>query len=464
MNDSPATIKIGLLGNIGNGNLGDEATFAAVIQNIRRYCPSAEVYGFSENPRDTRERHHIPVFPMRRKRKESLLPGVTDGKGLEVDGRTKGFNTLFEQIKGKLKAIPLIYKPLKVIQRSLISSVCLFGEIGYFLKCLKIVKGTDLLIVPGSGHLSDHFGGPWNYPYTLVKWGVIAKVSGAKLAFLSVGAGPLTSPLSRLFIKKSLSFASYRSFRDHDSKKVAEQIGVRGEKAMFPDLAYSLHINGSPHRIFKKKSRPLVGINPFPYFDDRYWPISNPSAYSNYLDRLSSFASWLLESGYKILLFATQVRADPLVIKDIKGILKENKDLDLDEQLCEPSIQTIDDLISQISMTDFVVATRFHAILISFLLNKPVLGIANHPKMVNLMRDMGQSEYVLDIGRFDLKSLVERFSSLESNREIIRERIGKQIADFRIELDVQYNQVLDGLTQNGMTFAREASIFHEGSS
>lgn len=99
-------------------------------------------------------------------------------------------------------------------------------------------------------------------------------------------------------------------------------------------------------------------------------------------------------------------------------------------------------------MTDFVVATRFHAILISFLLNKPVLGIANHPKMINLMRDMGQSEYVLDIDHFDLKSLVERFSLLESNREIIRDQIEKKIADFRIALNVQYNQVLDGLRQN----------------
>lgn len=337
--ESPLPTRIGLLGNIGNGNLGDEATFTAVIQNIRRYCPSAEVYGFSENPQDTWERHHIPVFPMRRKRGKSLLPGVMDDESSEVARATKGFNAFSKQIKRKLKAIPLIYKPLKAIQRSLIFFLRLFEEIGYFLKCLKIVKGTDLLIVPGSGHLSDHFGGPWNYPYTLVKWAVIAKVSGARLAFLSVGAGPLTSPLSRLFIKKSLSLASYRSFRDNDSRKVAEQIGVRGEKPMFPDLAYSLHINGSPRRIFKKGSKPLVGINPFPHYDYRYWPISNPSAYSSYLNRLSSFASWLLESGYRILFFAAQIRADPLVIQDIKGILKENKDLDLDEESLKPLIK-----------------------------------------------------------------------------------------------------------------------------
>ncbi len=448
MNDSSSTIKIGLLGNIGNGNLGDEATFAAVIQSIRHYCPHAEIYGFSDNPKDTWERHRISVFPVRRMRERSLPTGKDDVKKFDLEEGTKGFNSLFEKLKSKFKTIPLIYKPLKAGQQSLIFSLHLFEEIKFFVECLEIVKGTHLIIVPGSGHLSDHFGGPWNYPYTLVKWAVIAKVSGAKLAFLSVGAGPLNSRLSRLFIKKSLSLSSYRSFRDSDSRRLAEKIGLRGESSIFPDLAHSLRIGQVSHDFYKKELRPLIGINPFPHYDYRYWPISNPSAYSNYVIRLASFASWLLENGYRILFFATQTRADPPVIEDIKNILKRNGNLNFGKQLFAPSIQTIDDLISQLSITDFVVATRYHAILISFLLNKPVLGIANHHKMINLMRDMGQSEYVLSIDDFDLKSLVERFSLLESNRESIKDRIEKEIVDFRIALDVQYTQVLDGLGQN----------------
>ena len=441
MNNFPSTIKIGLLGNIGNGNLGDEATFAAVIQNIRRYCPGAKVYGFSENPQDTWERHHISVFPMRRERGKSLLSGVMDDKSSEVARATKGFNTFPKKIIRKLKAHPLIFKPLKTIQRSLIFSLRLFEEIGYFLKCLRIVKGTDLLIVPGSGHLSDHFGGPWNFPYTLMKWAIIAKLSGTRLAFLSVGAGPLNSPLSRLLIKTSLSLATYRSFRDSGSKRLVEKIGGKGENPIFPDLAHSLHLNGSSPRFYKNESRPLVGINPFPHYDYRYWPVGNPRAYSSYVNRLASFASWLIENGYRILFFATQIRADPPVIEDIRSILEKNINLDLKELLLVPSIRSLNDLISQLSMTDFVVATRFHAILISFLLNKPVLGIANHHKMINLMEAVGESEYILNIDGFDLSSLIERFTLLRSNREAVRDRIKSRITDFRRALDVQYEQV-----------------------
>ncbi len=441
MNNSPSTIKIGLLGNIGNGNLGDEATFAAAIQNIRRYCPSAKVYGFSENPQDTWERHHISVFPMRRKRETSLLPGVMDDKSSEVATATKGFNTFLKKFIRRLKAHPLIFEPLKTIQRSLIFFLRLFEEIGHFLKCLRIVKGTDLLIVPGSGHLSDHFGGPWNFPYTLMKWAIIAKLSGTRLAFLSVGAGPLNFPLSRLLIKTSLSLATYRSFRDSDSKRLVERIGVKGENPIFPDLAHSLHLNSNFPGYYKNESRSLVGINPFPHYDYRYWPVGTPSVYSSYVNRLASFASWLIENGYRILFFATQIRADPRVIEDIRNILERNMNLDLKGLLLVPSIRSLNDLISQLSMTDFVVATRFHAILISFLLNKPVLGIANHHKMINLMEAVGQSDYILNIDGFDLSSLIERFTLLQSNREAVRDRIKSRITHFRRALDVQYEQV-----------------------
>jgi polysaccharide pyruvyl transferase WcaK-like protein len=54
--------KIGVFGHVGNENLGDEAIIAAVIQNIRRRYPNAEIYGFTINPEDTRKRHKLRPF------------------------------------------------------------------------------------------------------------------------------------------------------------------------------------------------------------------------------------------------------------------------------------------------------------------------------------------------------------------------------------------------------------------
>src|SRR6185437_6591129 len=59
--------KIGLLDHMGGGNLGDDTTQTAVMANIRSRWPGAIIYGFSMNPPDTRLRHGIASYPIRRK-------------------------------------------------------------------------------------------------------------------------------------------------------------------------------------------------------------------------------------------------------------------------------------------------------------------------------------------------------------------------------------------------------------
>src|SRR5207245_7460390 len=59
-------MRIGVFGHVGSQNLGDEALIAAVLQNVRRRYPEAELRGFTGRPHDTEQRHRIPAFPIRR--------------------------------------------------------------------------------------------------------------------------------------------------------------------------------------------------------------------------------------------------------------------------------------------------------------------------------------------------------------------------------------------------------------
>src|SRR4051812_21196348 len=60
-----ASKKVGLLNHMGGGNLGDAGSLDAVIHNIRRRWPRAEICAFSMNPHDTAQRHGIPSYPLR---------------------------------------------------------------------------------------------------------------------------------------------------------------------------------------------------------------------------------------------------------------------------------------------------------------------------------------------------------------------------------------------------------------
>ena len=56
--------KIAILGHVGTKNLGDEAIIAAVIHQIGKRYPTAQIIGFTGDPDDTRARHGIPAFPI----------------------------------------------------------------------------------------------------------------------------------------------------------------------------------------------------------------------------------------------------------------------------------------------------------------------------------------------------------------------------------------------------------------
>lgn len=66
MTNTTAKKRFGLMGTFGFGNLGDAAIQEAMIQNIRKRYPEAEIFGFSLNPEDTEKRHGIPSFPITR--------------------------------------------------------------------------------------------------------------------------------------------------------------------------------------------------------------------------------------------------------------------------------------------------------------------------------------------------------------------------------------------------------------
>jgi len=425
-------IKIGILSPSGTGNLGDEATVAVLIEEIRSRYPQAEIYGLTVNPDDTRERHGIPAYPARNETSTPATPAIGNS------GTDTASIHGTDLIKVRLKSIPFLYASLKAVQgvsRLLVNTI---GEVPFLAKSFRRVGGTNLLIVAGSGQLCDNFSGPWGFPYTLLKWSVIAKISRAKLVYLSCGAGPIDSRLSRIFIKLALRLSDYRSFRDAGSSRLVENIGVSGANPVFPDLVFSSKLNGNGSSV--RKSR-IVAINPFPYCDRRYWTVDEPEAYSSYVNRLASVASWLIKNNYTVLFFPTQIRADVLVIEDVKRILTEDPTLDLTQHLVVKTTSTLEDLVAQLATADVVVASRFHGVLISFLLNKPVLALSHHPKVDSLMRDMGQSDFLLDIGTFDSKTVASRIAALESRSHVIKEQITFNVATCRRKLESQYRNV-----------------------
>jgi len=436
MSVSKSHRKIGVFSHGGTSNLGDEALVAAVIQNVRRRIPDAEIIGFSMNPEDTRLRHHIPCFPIRRLTPPAQAAPPAMDSSVAKSVQTSPRLTPLAKIKETVKTIPGLSQLLYGLRNLTRAALNVVSEARFLLASYRRLKGVDLLLVAGSQQLNDIYG-PWGFPYTLYKWTTLAKINSTKVALLSVGAGPIKSPFSQFLIRRVLNAADYRSYRDSISSHLVESIGVKGLHPVFPDLVYSLQLP-APKPV-TDNARAVVGTNPVPFFDGRYWRTPDPARYQEYVHKIVNFAEWLEKTGHSILFFPTQFRAD---VRTISDILQSMNGLSHSPNILSRSdIHSLEDLITEISRADLVVANRYHGILLSLMMNKPVLGIAYHEKSRALLAQVGQGDYVVNVADFKLEEIIERFSALEANAPAIKKQIAEHMAPLRRALERQYDQV-----------------------
>jgi polysaccharide pyruvyl transferase WcaK-like protein len=184
----------------------------------------------------------------------------------------------------------------------------------------------------------------------------------------------------------------------------------------------------------------MVGINPMPFLDGAYWPESDPPVYGHYIRTLASFADGLLESGYGVRFFATQLLVDHGVIGEIRGLMRQGVAATGPERVVADRIASFDDLVSVIDSLDVVVATRYHGTLIALIRHKPVLCIAYQRKSAELMTQVGQAEYGVDIGRVTLETLRERFLALEGRGVEFAEAVRRRLPAIRRALETQYDR------------------------
>lgn len=413
MAQSAATMRFGILGPWG-GNLGDAAIQEAMLHAIRAAHTEPQIVGFSLIPSDTEQRHGIPSFPTGR-------------------WESQGADGWLARIAARLQSSS---RPaLRNLARWLVRGPLEFGLI---VEAYRNLTGLDYLIISGGGQLDDYWGGPWSHPYTLLKFALLARLRGARVLFVSVGAGPLDSRLSTWFVKAALSLAHYLSYRDEDSKRFMARKGFRRDAPVYPDLAHSLNIEPYLRQPAPASARPIVGVGPMSYFDPRIWPERDQQVYLRYLSKLADLTAWVIEQGYDVLFYPGEAGFDVDVIADLLELLAARGIAPDDPRLIVPPIATVDALMTQLARTEMVIASRFHGVLLPQLLNKPALALSYHPKIDHLMADMGQAEYCLPIDRFDVATAKERFTEMAANRAAIKATMAARTQAYREALDKQY--------------------------
>jgi polysaccharide pyruvyl transferase WcaK-like protein len=290
--------------------------------------------------------------------------------------------------------------------------------------------------------VTDAFGLSGWGPYGLLKWSLVARLRGCKIVVLSVGAGPIDSAVGRRVVKLALSLANYRSYRDLSSKVVLEAAGIRTERdPVFPDLAFGLNPDRSGSSSPESSSRRMVALGLMEYAESYSEAGPMRETYGRYLDSLALFVRWLLHQNYNVKLVLGD--DDTAVIEDFTDALRRHAGSYDEARVVYRPAGSVQQLFAEIGEADAVVATRFHNVLMSLLLEKPVIAISFHHKCSSLMREMGLSGYSQEIGELDADVLIAHFQALTQNAPDIARTIEQRIEKARDALNRQYELVFD---------------------
>ena len=379
--------RVGLVGLLGSGNLGNDGSLEAVLAFLGAEHPDAILDFLCSGTDQMTARYGVPAT------------------------RLRWYNT---EAKGAPGVTALAAKSLKVPLGMVIDA----------FRTTSWVRRHDVVIVPGMGVLEATLPlRPWHTPYSMFLVCASGRLFGTKVALVSVGANDIRQRLTRRLMTAAARLAYYRSYRDNFSRDAMRRMGLdTSGDAVYPDLAFALPTpRGAP------VVAGTVGVGVMDYHggnDDRQ---QADQLHASYVEKVKSFVLWLVDNGRPVRLFTTDVHDERIMREVIADLRARRPELGPSQVIAEP-VSSLDELMRQIASVDTVVASRYHNVLCALKLAKPTLSVGYAAKFGVLMAEMGLAEFCQSARSLDVGLLIEQFTELESRSAQLRQTMTERAA------------------------------------
>lgn len=330
-------MRIGIVGNYGNDNNGDEAILLSLVKQVTATfgIETNQLTIFSNNPQQTSERYGVDSYPLYYRKGSAP-------------------KTFFETYKQN--------RP--------------------------IVKKLDLLIIGGGGILMDLYRteAPLYGSYAMM-----AKQSKTPYVVYGCGAGPLQTNLGKWFIRNMCKYAQNVSVRDPESAQLLKSIGVTKQVDVIGDPAFSLRDGQAQPKTSSPKK---IGVTAVPYYNADYWPEGNEELYNNYITGMAKNLDKLAEGNdVDITFFATKFPQDANVTKDIQQLMTQSAKTSIMDENLLPS-----DILKVTEQQDIVIGTRLHSLILATCTETPIMAISYHHKVNDFMNLAELDKFSFPIG------------------------------------------------------------------
>lgn len=382
-------MRIGLFGQFGSGNLGNDGSLEAMIGLLARAGVEADLVCICSGPAAIEATYRIPAI------------GIT-------------------------QAAPPA-GPLAFINRLLFN---LPRRLGTLARPFIAVKGLDAIIVPGTGILDDFYETPFGWPAVVLRWSLAARLRGVPVFFVSIGAGPARNRLSRAFLITAARLAACRSYRDELSRNFIAANGIdAADDVVNCDLAFSLPLP-APQPV--RAGGPVtVGVGVMDYAGWKKAGSDSETIYAAYLEKIRTLVMRLTARGLKVRLLT----GDAADERAVRGVLAAVQDAG--GNLAANPIRSLGGLMEEIGRTDIVVATRYHNVVCALRMGRPTISLGYAEKNDEVLARVGLAAYCHHVETFDVDVVDRQVDIMLRERAALRPLIGKAVERFCAELDEQ---------------------------
>lgn len=237
------------------------------------------------------------------------------------------------------------------------------------INVIRNVIRADFLVIGSGGALSD-----WNPTSTKTLFFLIKlfkKVLKKPVIMLGVGAGPIERRESKVYFENILKYVDQISLRDKESYDLLKEIGLKNI-VLTNDVVFDLHplyLNQYSPKIPKYN----IGIVIAPLI------LNSNNKIERYKNSIIEYIKKCKKAGYNITLIPFQYEYDIEFLKDISSCT--------DTEIFEEGKKNTWGIIDEINKQDIIIGMRFHSVILSLMLNKPVLPIIYHNKVYSVAKE-----------------------------------------------------------------------------
>lgn len=266
-------------------------------------------------------------------------------------------------------------------------------RLGY-KQALKVVRRMDALLIVGGSIFQDN---PQYYKYDymrniLVTW---YKIMGRRIFVMGSNVGPVYSFLGRLIVQYCIMLASHISVRDVSSLRLLQSWGVRRRLSYSPDMIFSYDCSPLQKCIDNRSIG--LGISVIHHGSDK-------SKMEAYISKLAQVIDEYLRRSdlqKRVALFAFDggLENDGVIVDAVvKAVAGDVTRIDCHYYGEEVLIA---DFMKKFLACEYLVCSRFHAVVLALKSGIPFFPIAYASKTLNLLADIGFDRPYVEYGNME---------------------------------------------------------------